>query len=134
MTIAIWSSRYETGIALIDAQHRSLFDAVNRLADSFQAGTSNQQARECLEFMVRYTEEHFRSEEAYMRDMNYPHVIPHEAEHARLIDQVHQLQAKVAEGRPVTMDMAIFLADWLKRHINETDMGYVNFVKDKAEQ
>ncbi len=34
MAIAVWSSRFATGIPLVDAQHQSLFQAVNRLATS----------------------------------------------------------------------------------------------------
>jgi hemerythrin len=30
------------------------------------------------------------------------------------------------------MAVTIFLADWLKHHIHEVDMGYVAFAKDKA--
>lgn len=129
MNIANWSSRYETGIEVIDAQHKSLFDAVNRLAKAFRAGTASQQVRESMDFLVHYTEEHFREEERYMRDWGFPGVMAHEAEHTRLMDQVQKLQAKLAAGHPVTIDVAIFLADWLKRHINDSDLAYVAFLK-----
>ena len=44
MDSAIWSSRYETGIELIDRQHKALFAAVNQLAHAFKAGTASDQA------------------------------------------------------------------------------------------
>jgi hemerythrin len=131
MPIAIWSARYETGISLIDSQHQALFAAVNRLADSFQAGTSAQQVKESLDFLVKYTDEHFQAEEHYMRELGYPGLAPHQDEHAKLMEQVRNLQARLADGKPVTMDVTIFLSDWLKQHINDSDMGYVDFVKEK---
>ncbi len=131
MAIANWSSRYETGIGIIDSQHKGLFDAVNKLADSFKAGTSKAQAKDSLDFLVKYTVEHFQTEERYMRDMGYPRLSSHMAEHAQLIGKAKDLQDRLAEGKPVTLDVTIFLADWLKHHINEADMGYVAFTKEQ---
>jgi hemerythrin len=130
--IAIWSSRFETGIPIIDSQHKALFDAVNKLADSFKAGTSGAQVKESLDFLVKYTVEHFQTEEKYMKEMGYPKLTSHIAEHTQLVPKAKDLQAKLAQGLPVTMNVTVFLADWLKHHINEVDMGYVEFAKAKA--
>ena len=127
MAIANWNSRFETGIDLIDNQHKALFDAVNKLADSFKAGTSKAQVKDSMDFLVQYTVEHFATEEKIMKDMGYPKVTSHIAEHLQLVQKAQALQAKLAEGKPVTMEVTIFLADWLKHHINEVDMGYVEF-------
>jgi len=131
MAIANWSSRYETGIGIIDTQHKALFAAVNKLADSFKDGTSKTQAKESLDFLVQYTFEHFQTEEKYMRELGYPALSTHMALHADLLGKAHDLQAKLQKGAPVTMDVTIFLADWLKHHINGDDMGYVAFVKEQ---
>jgi len=134
MAIAVWSSRFETGIEIIDAQHKSLFDAVNKLADSFKAGTSKAQVKDSLDFLVKYTLEHFQTEERVMKEMNYPKLTSHIAEHTQLIDKAKGLQVKLAEGKPVTMEVSTFLADWLKHHINEVDMGYVEFKRSLAKK
>lgn len=131
MAIANWNSRFETGIAIIDTQHKALFEAVNKLADSFKTGTSKTQVKASMDFLVKYTVEHFTTEEKVMKDMAYPKLTSHMAEHAQLIAKALDLQAKLAEGKPMTMDVTIFLADWLKHHINEVDMGYVDFLKAK---
>lgn len=127
MAIAVWNSRFETGIAIIDSQHKQLFDSVNRLADSFKAGTSKTEVKDSLDFLVKYTVDHFHTEEKIMGDMGYPNVTSHKAEHAQLVLNAKHLQAKLAEGKPVTMEVSKFLADWLKHHINEVDMGYVEW-------
>ena len=51
MALMLWNSRFETGIGIIDTQHKALFKAVNDLADSFKAGTSKTQVKECLDFL-----------------------------------------------------------------------------------
>jgi hemerythrin len=127
MAIAIWNSRFETGIEIIDTQHKTLFDAVNTLADSFKAGTSKTVVKESLDFLVNYTVEHFQTEEKIMQEMGYPKLTSHKAEHTQLVLNARDLQAKLAEGKSVTMEVTKFLSDWLKHHINEVDMGYVEF-------
>ncbi len=134
MVIAPWNSRFETGIDLIDAQHQSLFEALNRLAEAFKAGNAKQQVKACLVFLVGYTQEHFQTEEQFMREMDYPGLAEHRGEHARLMEQVRDLQMAFEEGQPVAMDVAIFLADWLKVHIHESDLAYVRFMKEPRQK
>jgi hemerythrin len=131
MAIANWSSRFETGIAIIDTQHKALFAAVNQLAESFRAGTSGNQAKESLDFLMKHAAEHFSTEEKFMQDMNYPKLTAHMADHAQMSRMAQELQTNLAAGNPITMEVTIFLADYLQNHINQVDMGYVDFVKEK---
>jgi hemerythrin len=130
MVIAMWSSRYETGIELIDAQHQALFGAFNELADSFRAGTSSEHVKASLGALMAYTVGHFQTEETYMRERNYPGLSAHQAEHARLVNMTQDLLTRFDEGRPVTMEVAIFLADLLKHHIDEFDLAMVRFLTE----
>jgi len=130
MVIAPWNSRFETGVDLIDAQHKSLFEALDKLADSFREGNSKGQVKASLDFLVDYTQEHFRDEEKFMREMGYPGLAEHMGQHARLMEQVHDLQMDLVDGRPMTMNVTIFLVEWLKAHIHESDMAYIYFMKE----
>lgn len=131
MPIAVWNNRFETGITVIDTQHKALFEAVNRLADSFKAGTSKQAVKDSMDFLVKYTVEHFQTEEKFMKDMGYPKLTSHMAEHAQLVAKATELQGRLNDGKPVTMEVSSFLADWLKHHINEVDMGYVEWKRSQ---
>ena len=131
MPIAVWSSRFETGIELVDAQHQGLFEAVNKLADSFKDGRAGQQVIESLDFLVAYTVEHFQTEERFMREDGYPGLALHADEHVRLLRQVQELQGRLVAGQPVTMDVTIFLVEWLTSHISGSDLRYAEFVREK---
>ncbi|WLT30319.1 bacteriohemerythrin [Geothrix sp. PMB-07] len=131
MSIAIWSSRFETGIEAIDTQHKGLFAAINDLAESFKGGSSQAQARESLAFLARYTVEHFQAEERFMREATYPAFAAHASDHANLVSRLRAFQDKEASGKVVTMDVAIFLLEWLKQHICDADMRFVAFLKDQ---
>jgi len=138
MPLAVWSDRYETGIREIDAQHKRLFQAINRLDEAYREGTEETEAQESLTFLARYTLEHFETEEALMRTIGYPMLEFHQKEHAELMTQILVMKAKLDGGFQVPLDgadfaahVANFAADWLAHHINEADMGYVQFAKER---
>jgi hemerythrin len=131
MPVAVWSENYETGIEEIDAQHKHLFEAINRLADCFKEGRAGLGVREALDFLDVYTREHFDTEEEFMRVVNYPLFSFHQTEHTELLVKVQNFRVKMDEGFLITADVATFAADWLAHHINESDMGYVQFFKGK---
>ncbi len=139
MALAQWKDEYATGISVIDAQHQRLFEAINRMEDAFQAGTQEDEARESLVFLAQYTKEHFDTEEAYMRELGYPLLTFHQEEHAALVAKIQLLQRKVDEDLTIpahmadfAAHMANFAADWLAHHINEADMGYVQFARERS--
>jgi len=132
MTIASWNSRYETGIEIIDAQHQALFAALNQLTEAFRTGTSEEHVQTVLNALLAYAADHFQTEETYMRERGYPGLAAHATEHARLVERAHDLEAQFQKGRPVAMELTIFLADLLAQHIDEFDLAMVRFLKDEA--
>jgi len=134
MTIIIWSDRYLTGVAPIDAQHQALFRAVNELAESFTAGNAARKVTKSLAFLDQYTREHFRDEEHFMQEMGFPDLERHRGEHAELIAQIGALQATLAEGKSITMAVTILFADWLKQHIHQSDLAYVDFLHERERE
>jgi hemerythrin len=103
---------------------------MNRLADAYKSGLAKVQAKESLAFLVQYTSEHFQAEEQFMRELGYPGLGPHMAQHAALVEKAHDLQAKHEQGAANAMEVTIFLADWLTHHIDEVDMEYVAFMRE----
>jgi len=134
MTVALWNSRFETGIHAIDAQHKALFEAVNRLAAALGSESMGEGVKASLDFLAQYTLDHFQMEEHFMREMAYPDLETHAAEHARLMNRVQVLQARLAQGQSMARDVTTFYAGWLKHHISGTDMAYVRFMKGKHQE
>lgn len=134
MSIVRWSDHYATGIAVIDDQHKTLFQAVNDLHEAFRSGAGKEQVAKSIAFLVRYTVDHFRDEEGFMERYGYEGLDPHRAEHMLLLDEVkafsEKLQSAPDQVRP--MEVARFLGDWLTHHINQVDMKYAAFLKQKG--
>ena len=131
MAVVNWNNRFETGIGLIDAQHKALFAALNELAEAFRDGTAASHVSESMDALMAYAVEHFQTEEKYMRERDYPALAEHMVEHARLVEQTQALRIRFEEGKLVTMDVTIFLADLMTHHIHDFDLLMVNFLKGK---
>lgn len=57
-----WESSFETGIGLLDSQHRRLIDVVNRLAVARIFEPDSVALESLLEEVSRYADDHFQSE------------------------------------------------------------------------
>ena len=98
MPFATFSDDLRLGHEQIDRQHASLFEAVNQLHDAMRAGDSRQELGRILAFLRAYTIEHFQTEEAFMRDTDYPGMEAHQTEHENLVQQVKDLEASILPG------------------------------------
>jgi methyl-accepting chemotaxis protein len=67
-----WNDSFVTGIKLIDARHRRLFEMVNRLLDACDQGRGQEELTRSLTFLVNYTVKHFAEEEYLQRKHGYP--------------------------------------------------------------
>ena len=128
MELFQWSEKYSVGNFLIDGQHKRLVSMINQLHESMRDGKGKETLQKILDDLVRYTKEHFLTEEAMMKKANYPGYAAHKAEHDKLTEKAVDLQKAYADGKaPLTMDVLNFLKNWLTNHIEGTDKKY----KDK---
>ncbi len=134
MSLVRWSESFATGIAKIDEQHQTLFKAVNELHEAFRSGAAKPQIGKAIDFLVKYTVEHFRDEEGFMERYGYDGLAAHRGEHQLLLEQVKEFSDKFQKApdsvRP--MEVARFLGDWLTHHIHQVDMKYAGYLKDKG--
>ena len=128
MELIQWSEKYSVSNFLIDSQHKRLVSMINQLHESMRDGKGKETLQKILDDLVKYTKEHFLTEETMMKKANYPGYATHKAEHDKLTEKAVDLQKSYAEGKsPLTMDVLNFLKNWLTNHIEGTDKKY----KDK---
>lgn len=117
----VWDSSFETGIAVIDAQHMQLIQLINELADEI-GHVSKEGLVRYLFRLKEYAQFHFQAEEAIMEATAYAGLEEHREEHAAFVDQILLFDLDVilaTEGLPG--DMLHFLREWLTSHILVTD-------------
>lgn len=127
---AVWNTRYDTGIQVVDEQHREIFATVDRLRSSVQGGAARAEIEGLLADLVRLSEHHFATEEAFMAKYGYPDLTQHVAEHASMLTSLHELLAKFREShQALALMVPTFMEGWLKHHISDGDFGFVTFLK-----
>ena len=134
MEILPWDEWYETGILSIDHQHHKLFDALNRMHEAISSDEGETKIRRALDALVDCTAEHFRDEEARLAAIDFPGLPEHQAEHVKLLDQVAEFKA-IYNADPTEVNankLALFLVEWIVRHINEMDLRYIAAMKAKG--
>jgi len=78
-----WKSEYETGVLAIDAQHKVLFDNINRLEQLLEKEKPDQpEVDNLLTFLEDYTKLHFNSEETCMARFRCPAYAKNKEDHA----------------------------------------------------
>jgi len=123
VTIASWNSRFLTGVEIIDLQHEALFETVNTLADVVKLNNESPRVVGYLELLVRLTQEHFTTEEQFLRESGNQQLRSHLEEHRGLDAKLQELQTKHTHGGLVSADVTMFFAEWFAHHINEADMA-----------
>ncbi len=127
-----WKDVYSVGIIEIDVQHKNLFKLYNDLVDAIYRGEGIKSLQKSLNSLVEYVFMHFNIEEGYMQKYSYPGYEAHKAEHKKLREKVYYIHKDFTEGKPVlTMDVIIFLRDWISDHILGVDMKYKTHMKER---
>ncbi|NOX33785.1 MAG: bacteriohemerythrin [Deltaproteobacteria bacterium] len=128
-----WSKKLVTGINQIDEQHKELVKMINELHLAMKMKKGAKESGQILERLADYTVYHFGHEEKLFEEHVYPGRMDHKDIHDKLVAKVIGFKNDFEQGRAaLSMDLMVFLTDWLKTHIMKTDMQYVSFLKEKG--
>ncbi|MEW7986183.1 MAG: bacteriohemerythrin [Candidatus Thiodiazotropha sp.] len=122
-----WRDDWYLGIDEIDQQHLHLVELVNQVADSVMTQNSESNddggAMRLVLQLQEETRQHFRDEEAFMRNHEYPQVSSHHREHALLQAELSDLIREIEEGkRRLDIETLTSLKYWLIDHVIDSDM------------
>ncbi len=126
-TLVVWDEAYATGKPQIDNQHKTMINTINLLDAAVKVGKGRSVLAFTLQNLAEYSVFHFSTEEGFMKDSSMPEemVKDHLAEHNRYIKEVTAFQRKYEEGlAELDWEIVMFLSDWWKEHIRDTDMKY----------
>ena len=130
MPLITWKSRLDTGIAIIDSQHKRLVEIINQLHDALEAGRSNEVMGAIFDELIAYTETHFSIEEKLMESHDYEEIESHRREHRAFTDQIKMDRYNFSvDAWQYEERLKDFLRGWLVNHIAASDRGYVPTLK-----
>ncbi len=129
----LFDKSLETGNELIDTQHKELIARVNKLSESCDTHVGKNVAVQTLDFLMDYTEFHFRAEEKLQEEAGYPELAAHKAQHAAFEKAVGELREMLEEEEgPTDAFVAAVnknVVEWLLNHIQICDKKVAAFVK-----
>jgi hemerythrin len=130
-----WSDDYSLGVDVIDAQHKGFFEATHQLYDAILNCEGEKAVEQALEFLWNYASEHFRTEEAFMKQHGFPGLEDHKKLHVGFFEALDMLldDLRVFGPSQDLADRALEIAqDWLIDHILDEDTQYAAYVKKRS--
>lgn len=127
MAIA-WTQDLNTGIEVIDTQHRRIVDYINQLEAAVKQ-RDRAAVGGVLVDLTDYTLSHFAFEESLQEDAGYMFAKPHKSVHEVFARRIARYQERHNVGDDIAAELHAMLVSWLIDHIKRDDMAYVSAVK-----
>jgi hemerythrin len=128
-----WKDELNTGIRVIDGQHRRIVDYINQLHDIAQGGGTGS-TQDVLTALVDYTLSHFAFEESLLEEAGYPQSADHRHAHDAFRNRIFDFRDRAGRGEHVAGALLELLKSWLFEHIANEDARYVPLVSAQMAQ
>ncbi len=128
-----WKEEYALGNGAIDEQHKRLFELGSEIHDLLKQKRSEDKYDDLMGLikgLADYTVYHFDFEEGMLEAAGYPNLADHQEEHRKFVEKLDELSTQDLEvfQNKVAFEMLGFVANWIERHILDTDVQYKGFV------
>jgi hemerythrin len=125
-----WTANLNTGIDVIDKQHKMIVEYINELDDVITGGGNRDRIALVIHSLVGYTTSHFQFEESMQEEAAYPFLKMHKRLHERFVKRVGEFQERFKLGEDISEELHKLMSNWLYVHINSEDMDYVPSIKN----
>lgn len=117
-----WREDFRIGLPEVDAEHRALIAAINRLHRDIAVGASLASISGALGDIHAAISAHFALEEKDMSALGYDEYPAHKRDHERLLDEILDILDEVsASGRYDPERLSSRLATWFGEHFRTFD-------------
>jgi hemerythrin len=126
-----WNDNFKVGVVIIDKQHEKLFASFNKLTGLLHDKIKVIDLEDILDDMIDYLKFHFKTEEKLLK--KHPDFQIHKNKHLEFIAKTKEFDENFLDKNPeiVANEMFIFLSGWLKKHIQEEDKFYFQYLITK---
>jgi hemerythrin len=128
MAFITWNDSYNVHVREIDHQRQKLVGLLNGIHDAMALGRGKDVIDSIIDGLLAYTQTHFATEEKYFELYQYPGAPEHIREHNDFVKRVLEFKVEADKGRQgLSIEVMLFLKDWLLKHIKGSDMQYGPF-------
>lgn len=124
--VFVWNAKYETGIELVDTQHKGLVGIINRVGEASQQSQPSGTIEPILDELAAYARDHFAMEHRLMRDagLHEPFVGDHVATHGSFVKQLDLMRSCMRDAPDRLLPGLLrYLITWLAEHILVEDQA-----------
>ncbi len=129
----VWDDAYNTGIEVIDIQHRKIVDYINQL-DQAISTDDKIEIDKVFDNLFNYCLSHFSFEESLMAEHGYEHTEGHRAVHNSFTSRIERYKSEWNQGHDISRNLLRDLKVWLVSHIQKEDQLYVDAIQNKLNQ
>lgn len=137
LNLAGFTKEYVIGIPELDEQHETFFtmlDGITSAVSDLYKPLDDDEADALVDVLgdLRdYALDHFRTEEGYMKEVDYPGLDKQKQAHNRFITDVIRMEAEVMNGTAIpAIKIRNFMHDWYRDHILALDKPFSKFYQD----
>lgn len=124
-----WTKDLNTGVNVIDKQHRRIVDYINQLVDATETG-DNESISDVFDGLIDYTITHFTFEEGLQEKAGYEFRSAHQRVHKVFIKKLGEYKKDFDDGNvDAVKQVNRMLRNWLINHIKNDDADYVPAVQ-----
>ena len=118
-----WNKQLDTGISVIDEQHRKLVEILNRLARQHVSGVDEKEIRKLLDELANYADYHFSTEEKIWKGFfaTDEWLLEHEKSHEGFFSKIQVISESQEPFELILEKLFSFLIQWLAFHIIDSD-------------
>ena len=121
-----WEERFATGSAVLDTQHRMLFDKINQIEELLNGPPPSSEAcEELLDFLGTYADTHFKYEEQCMERARCPVHAQNQQAHAAFRAMFAKFMERYLKEGPrpeLLRSVQSAASDWLTNPIVSVDV------------
>ncbi len=125
-----WDSAYDTGIEVIDTQHRQIVDYINQLHKAISTDDKNSIDR-VFDSLISYCVSHFSFEESLMAEHGYQNTEGHRMVHKSFTESILRYKTEWDKEKDVSRRLLNDLRVWLIAHIQKEDQYYAREIRNK---
>ena len=129
-----WNKNFDLQIPSINEEHKEIFARMAQIENLSKNFADKKAVLAAFDNLVEYTLEHFQSEEAFMRKINFPEIETHKKMHADLMAKLDKYRKEYVNSVYGAFPSSVFdfFQNWLLTHILIADKRYAEFAKSKA--
>lgn len=128
-----WNKDWACGHNVMDKQHEELLNMCNVLLEQFLTKSDPKLILRTLDLFIQMVCEHFETEEALHKELNYPEAKTHSEIHEDLVEKVKTFRTSFLNNEVDPSHFFTFIMDEvIMRHLLTDDLEYYPYVKEST--